>query len=127
MPKILIADDDPLIRLLLKETLAGFTDRGVTLLTVNDGIDALETIKREEPDLVILDVMMPRMNGFEVCNIVKKKLSMQHIFIIVLSAKGQELDKQKASEYGADFYITKPFSIDEVIKKTCDVLGMQLK
>lgn len=124
MPKVLIVEDEPLIRLLLEQTLEGFEDHGVEVLAVDNGIDAVEMIKAERPELVLLDVMMPKMNGFEVCSIVKHQLGMSGVYIIMLTSKGQELDKQKATEAGTDEYITKPFSIDEVADRVASALKL---
>jgi len=71
MPKILIVDDDPIIRNLLVQILEPFEERGVELLTAENGMTAVDTVKKEKPDLVFLDVMMPKMNGFEVCDVIK--------------------------------------------------------
>ena len=120
---ILIVDDEPHIRLLLEQTLEDLEDEGVEILTASNGEDALEIIKEQKPDLVFLDVMMPKMNGFEVCRTVKNDLVMQDIYIIMLTAKGQEFDKQKGNEVGADLYMTKPFDPDEVIEKSIKILG----
>jgi DNA-binding response OmpR family regulator len=73
---------------------------------------------------VFLDVMMPKMNGFEVCSIVKQQLKMSDVCIVMLTAKGQEQDKQKAMEAGTDQYITKPFSIQAVANKVTEILGI---
>ena len=126
MKKILIVDDDPIIRNLLEQIMEPFEEKGVELFTADNGFIALETIQKEMPGLVLLDVMMPKMNGFEVCNIVKNDLKLSGAYIIMLTAKGQELDKQKAEECGADLYITKPFNIQKLIKKVGEVLGIQL-
>ena len=123
MQKILIVDDDPLIRLLLEEILTDFNAKGIQISSADNGLTALELVKREEPDIIFLDVMLPQMNGFEVCNIIKNDLSLKHLYIIMLTAKGQEIDKKKAHEYGADYYITKPFTIQDVLKKVSEVLG----
>lgn len=122
--KILIVDDEPHIRILIEQTLEELEDAGVELLTENNGQDALETIETEKPDLVFLDVMMPKMNGFEVCNAVKNELNMQDVYIIMLTAKGQEFDKQKGKEVGADLYMTKPFDPDEILEKSKKILGL---
>lgn len=122
--KVLIADDEPHIRILLEQTLEELEEEGVELLIAENGEKALSLIKREKPQLVFLDVMMPKMSGFEVCQTVKKELSMQDVFIIMLTAKGQEFDKQKGSEVGADLYMTKPFDPDEVLEKSWEVLGL---
>jgi DNA-binding response OmpR family regulator len=124
--KILIVDDEPHIRLLLEQTLEDLEDEGVELLTAENGEEALETIKTERPDLVFLDVMMPKMNGFDVCNAVKNELSIKDVYIIMLTAKGQEFDKVKGTEVGADLYMTKPFDPDEVVKKSMQVLELSV-
>jgi len=67
---------------------------------------------------------MPKMNGFEVCNSVKKELRIEDIYIILLTAKGQEFDKQRGQEVGADLYMTKPFDPDEVLEKSQEILGL---
>jgi len=122
--KILIVDDEHYIRMLLEETLEELEDEGVELLIASNGAEALETIKTEKPELVFLDVMMPKMNGFDVCNIVKNELQLTDVYIIMLTAKGQEFDKQKGQEVGADLYMTKPFDPDEVVEKSLEILGM---
>lgn len=127
MPKkILIVDDEPHIRLLLEQTLEDFEDDGVELLSATNGLEALEIIKSEKPGLVFLDVMMPKMNGFDVCNTVKKELGMNDIYIVMLTAKGQEFDKQKGKDVGADIYMTKPFNPDEIIAKAAEILKIEL-
>jgi CheY-like chemotaxis protein len=125
MPSILIVDDDPVIRNLLKQILEAFHESVARLLTAENGETAIEIIKREKPDIIFLDVMMPKMNGFEVCDMVKRDPETKDICIVMLTAKGQEIDKQKAKELGADYYITKPFNIDEIIKKVIDILGIR--
>jgi two-component system alkaline phosphatase synthesis response regulator PhoP len=126
MPKILIVDDDPLIRNLLGQILEPFEEKGVELLTANNGLVAIESVKRDRPEIVLLDVMMPKMNGFEVCTILRKDPTIKDVHIIMLTAKGQEIDKHKAKGIGADCYITKPFNIIELINKVSDVLGIHL-
>ncbi|NER50369.1 MAG: response regulator transcription factor [Symploca sp. SIO1A3] len=74
--------------------------------------------------IVCVKVMMPKMNGFDVCNIVKNELQLTDVYIIMLTAKGQEFDKQKGQEVGADLYMTKPFDPDEVVEKSLEILGM---
>ena len=125
--KILIVDDESHIRLLIEQTLEDLEDEGVELLTATNGEDALETIKSEHPNLVFLDVMMPKMSGLDVCNQVKKVLGMKDIYIIMLTAKGQEFDKQKGEEVGADLYLTKPFDPDEVLSKSQEILARKTK
>jgi len=116
MSKILIVDDEPHIRLLLEQTLEELEDEGVDILIAENGEEALNTIKEEKPDVVFLDVMMPHKNGFEVCETVKGEWGMLDVYIIFLTAKGQEFDRQKGHESGADMYLTKPFNPDEIVE-----------
>lgn len=123
-PKILIVDDEAHIRILLERTLIDFEDEGVSILMAENGEEALALIKAERPSLVFLDVMMPKMNGFDVCNAVKNELKMDDVYIVLLTAKGQEYDRQKGAEVGADLYLTKPFDPDEIYDKAAEVLGL---
>jgi len=120
--KILIVDDEPNIVILLEQALEALEDEGVELLTARNGEEALETIKTEKPNLVFLDVMMPKMSGLQVCQIVKNDLQLTDIYIVMLTAKGQEFDKQKGIDVGADLYLTKPFRPKEVLEKAREVL-----
>jgi two-component system alkaline phosphatase synthesis response regulator PhoP len=124
MPSILIVDDEQHIRLLIEQTLEDLEDQGVILLTASNGEEALAVIKESKPELVFLDVMMPKMNGFDVCNTVKHDLGMKTTHIVLLTAKGQEFDRQHGLDVGADTYITKPFDPDLILQKTMDVLGL---
>ena len=120
--KLLIVDDEAHIRMLIEQTLEDLEDEGVELLFAENGEQALEIIQREEPNLVFLDVMMPKMNGMEVCHKVKKELNLKDVYIILLTAKGQEVDRQKGLEMGADRYMTKPFDPDEMLDIAEEVL-----
>lgn len=122
--KILIVDDESHIRSLIEQSLEDLEDNGVDFFTAENGEDALEIIKAENPQLVFLDVMMPKMNGMEVCRRVKKELHLEDVYIVLLTAKGQELDRIKGQEVGADVYITKPFSPEAILKKAREVLGI---
>lgn len=126
MPKILIVDDEPHIRLLLEQALEDFEDEGVDILTADNGESGLALIREEKPELVFLDVMMPKMNGYDVCKTVKHVDKMSNIYILMLTAKGQEFDKQKGAEVGADLYMTKPFDPDEIVAKASEVLGIEI-
>lgn len=123
--KILIVDDEPHIRLLLEQTLEELEDEGVEILIAENGEEGLDEIERERPQLVFLDVMMPKMNGFDVCHQVKKELKLQDVYVIMLTAKGQEFDKEKGREVGSDIYMTKPFNPDDVLEKAREILGLQ--
>ena len=121
---VLIVDDENHIRLLIEQTLEDLEDQGVELLTASDGEEALELITSIHPSLVFLDVMLPRMNGFDVCHAVKHELGFQDTYVILLTAKGQEFDRQRGVEVGADMYMTKPFDPDQLLEKTVDALGL---
>jgi len=127
MPKILIVDDDPVIRNLLEQILEPFEEHGVELMTADNGVAALEVVRSARPEVIFLDVMMPRMNGFEVCKIVKNDPDIANCYVVMLTAKGQEVDKQKAKEIGVDCYITKPFNITELVGKVSEVMGIKIK
>ena len=122
--KVLIVDDEVHIRTLIEQTLEDLEDEGVELLTADNGADALALIEEERPSLVFLDVMMPKMNGFDVCHAVKNERGLRDIYVVMLTAKGQEFDKQRGVEVGADIYMTKPFDPDELLDKARDVLGL---
>ena len=122
MPKVLIADDEPHIRLLMEQTLEDLEDEGLEIFVAENGAEALDAIKENKPDIVFLDVMMPKMNGFEVCAEVKNNLKIPDIYIVLLTAKGQEIDKLKGLESGADMYMTKPFNPDDIVKKVREIL-----
>ena len=122
--KILIVDDEDHLRMLIEQTLEDLEDEGVELLTAANGQEALDLIIDEKPNLVFLDVMMPKMNGIEVCRKVKQELKIEGVFIIILTAKGQELDKQKGKDVEADIYMTKPFDPDDLLEKARDVLNL---
>ena len=120
--RILIADDEAHIRVLMEQTLEDLEDEGVELLIASNGEEALAMIRSELPELAFLDVMMPKMNGFEVCEAVKNDPELRKTFIIILTAKGQEFDIKKGKEVGADLYMTKPFDPDVIVQRAVEVL-----
>ncbi|MEJ0104011.1 MAG: response regulator [Bacteroidota bacterium] len=122
--KILIVDDESHIRMLIGQTLEELEDEGVDFFEAENGEKALQIIQDEKPNLVFLDVMMPKMNGMEVCRRVKQELKLDNVFIILLTAKGQELDRQRGQEVGADIYMTKPFDPESILNKAKEVLGL---
>ena len=122
--KILIVDDEAHLRMLIQQALEDLEDEGVELLTASDGEEALALIQAEAPQLVFLDVMMPKLSGFDVCSRVKRTLGMKDVHVVLLTAKGQEFDKQKGMEAGADVYMTKPFDPDALLEKARTVLGL---
>jgi two-component system, OmpR family, alkaline phosphatase synthesis response regulator PhoP len=120
--RILIADDEAHIRVLMEQTLEDLEDEGVELLIACNGAEALEMIRSQSPELAFLDVMMPKMNGFEVCEAVKQDPALRNTFVVILTAKGQEFDIQQGKAVGADLYMTKPFDPDVIYQKAVDVL-----
>ncbi|MBT3878398.1 MAG: response regulator [Candidatus Scalindua sp.] len=95
-------------------------------LTASNGVQALDAIRREKPELVLLDVMMPEMSGLELCNTVKNILGVKDIYILILTAKGQGFDKHIWESIGADAYLAKPFNSDELLEKAVNVLGVEM-
>ena len=122
-PTILIVDDEPHLRTLIHQTLEELEDEGVELLTASNGEEALATIEAVKPNLVFLDVMMPKLSGFDVCQRTKQELGLTGVYIVLLTAKGQEFDRQRGQEVGADLYMTKPFDPDALLEKAREVLG----
>ncbi|MDN3204098.1 response regulator transcription factor [Algoriphagus sediminis] len=122
--KILIVDDEAHIRMLIEQSLEELEDEGVEFYTAENGEMALEVIKEETPDLIFLDVMMPKLNGMEVCRRVKQEMGLSQIYIVLLTAKGQESDRQKGLDVGADIYMTKPFDPELLLEKARDVLQL---
>lgn len=114
--RILIVDDDIAV---LKYLRANLQEEGYDVLTALDGIEAIQIIERELPDLLILDIMMPNMDGFEVCNRIRE---WSQIPIIMLSARDDESDKVKCLDLGADDYIAKPFGVEELLARIRAVL-----
>ena len=118
--KILIADDEPNIVISLEYLLQR---EGYAVLVARDGQEALDTIARERPALVLLDVMMPHKTGFEVCQAVRADEALQATKILMLTAKGRETDLAKGLALGANAYMTKPFSTRERVQKVAELLG----
>lgn len=117
--KILVVDDEPHIIELVRFNLES---SGFVVLEATNGQGALELTKQEKPDLVLLDLMLPIIDGFEVCKILRKNSSTRYIPIIMLTAKSEEADKILGFEVGADDYITKPFSTRELVARVKAVL-----
>jgi CheY-like chemotaxis protein len=126
MPKILIIDDEPTMRELLMETLEELEDKGVEILIAEDGEEGVEIVRTEKPDFIILDVTMPGMNGFEVCDIVKNKLGMKDVYVLMLTASVMGLNKQNYKDVGADIFMTKPFDPDEITKEAAKLLKIEI-
>lgn len=119
---LLIADDDPDIRRILRTHFAEKVER---LLVARNGDEALETILVEQPDLVILDVMMPGLNGWEICRYVREKAGLARVGILMLTAIGEQVNAMTAPLYGADMYLDKPFRLDAVEASLQKVMGIR--
>jgi two-component system, OmpR family, alkaline phosphatase synthesis response regulator PhoP len=117
--KILIVDDEQDIVDLVAYNLE---KEGFTTIKAYDGGDVLKTVKTQKPDLLILDLMLPHMNGLDICRAIRANPEIAHIPVIMLTAKGDEVDKIIGLEIGADDYITKPFSVKELIARVRTVL-----
>jgi two-component system alkaline phosphatase synthesis response regulator PhoP len=120
MTKILIAEDERDIRDLIAFTLKF---AGYDVVTANNGEEAVQLTLQELPDLVITDVRMPKMTGYEACRQIKANPLTQHIPVVFLSAKGQEAEVQTGLESGADEYLLKPFAPDQLTRKVADILA----
>lgn len=118
--KILIVDDEPNIVLSLEFLMK---KAGYEVRTAADGEAALEAITAECPDLILLDVMMPRKNGYEVCQAIRENPAWKDTRIIMLTAKGRDVEREKGLALGADDYITKPFSTQEVVERVQEMLA----
>ncbi len=120
MKKILIADDRSEVVELVKVTLEG---EGYRTIDASDGSEALEKIRLEKPDLILLDIVMPKMDGFEVLSEIRKDPKTKDIPIIMLTAKGQKSDQEKGKELGATGYIIKPFSPSILLRRIEEILA----
>ncbi|MDX2273235.1 MAG: response regulator [Cyanobacteriota bacterium] len=112
MSKVLVVDDNRTYQQMITNLLQ---ESGLEVTTASDGVEALEAIHTQVPDLVVLDVVMPRMNGYEVCRELKADPQTQKVLIVMCSTKDQEFDRHWANKQGADAYITKPFKPQELI------------
>ncbi len=124
MPKkLLLADDEPGILALVSATLG--EDRRFTTSTARDGLEALRVAQRERPDVLLLDVRMPKMDGVAVCRALRKDPSNAHMKIVMLSANVQATERRRGLEAGADDYLVKPFSPKALIQKLEEMLGLE--
>ena len=105
--KLLIADDEPAVRALVHATLEG---DDYQIIEAGDGVEALELVRAENPSLVLLDVMMPRLNGLDVCRSIKADPSTSDTMVVMLTAQARQRDRERGIAAGADVYFTKPFS-----------------
>ncbi len=114
MKKILIVDDEPNIVMTLEYT---FKKSNYEVFIARDGQEALDILKTNFPDVIILDIMMPMVDGFATLEQIRKDANLQHTKVMFLSAKNKESDIEKGLALGADAYMTKPFSIKKVVEK----------
>jgi CheY-like chemotaxis protein len=119
-PRVLVVEDSPSVRTTVAYILTG---AGFDVLTAADGVEGLERIRRDRPRAVLLDVSMPRMDGFEVCRHVRAEAALRDTFIVMLTAKGQKADENRALEAGADRYLTKPVDEEAILRLLTEVLG----
>ena len=119
-PKILLVDDEPSISKVVSKRLelAGFD-----VITAMDGQDALQKAQNDHPDLIILDLMLPKLNGYEVCTMLKGDARYRKMPIVMFSAKAQEKDEKLGNECGADAYVTKPFQAEVLVEQIKSLLA----
>ena len=120
MPRILIVDDEPNLVLALEFLMK---KEGYEIRAAADGEKAVKAAEEYRPDLILLDVMMPRMDGYEVCQHIRANPELRDVAIVMLTAKGREVEREKGLALGADLYITKPFSTREVVRKVKEILA----
>jgi twitching motility two-component system response regulator PilH len=112
MSTVLVVEDSVTQREMITDLLKG---SGLTVTVASDGVEALEQIQSRSPDLVVLDIVMPRMNGYEVCRQIKANPKTQNIPVVMCSSKGEEFDRYWGMRQGADAYIAKPFQPTELV------------
>jgi DNA-binding response OmpR family regulator len=118
--RVLIADDEPNIVMSLQFLME---QAGYEVRAVNDGDATLRALDEFRPDLVLLDVMMPKRNGYEICQVIRETPGFQRIKVLMLTAKGRDVDVEKGLGLGADAYVTKPFATRELVARVKSLLG----
>lgn len=118
--KVMIVDDEPFVREIVRVKLRQF---GIDVIEGATGPEALEKALRDKPDLILLDIMMPKMSGFEVCEKLKSHPETANIPILMLTARGEQTDKEKGERVGALDYIVKPFSPQKLAEKVMSIIG----
>ena len=121
MTKILVVDDSKTIRLMME---AGLKKEGFEVITAVDGEDGLIKAFTEQPDLMVLDVMMPKLNGFQVCRKIKRDDRTSHIPVLILTAQNEKEEVLEGFNAGADEYLCKPFKFDELLKQVKTLLRL---
>ncbi|MHC1744554.1 MAG: response regulator [Syntrophobacteraceae bacterium] len=122
MPKILIADDEPQVREMLEQTLEELEDEGVELITAGNGMEALEALRQHRPELVFMDVLMPKMNGLEVCKAARSQLGLRDTHIVLLTSQGQDYEAGQAEDAGVNQQLQKPLDPDAIYDMAMDIL-----
>ena len=112
MSKVLVVEDSPPQREMISALLTGI---GLAVTSAGDGVEALEQMKNSRPDIVVLDIVMPRMNGYELCRRIKTDPKTQEVPVVMCSTKGEEFDRYWGMRQGADAYIAKPFQPQELV------------
>ena len=120
--KILVVDDEVYILHILDFILGA---ESYDVVTATNGEQALQKVREEKPDLVILDIMMPKLDGYETCRMIKNDPATKNIPVILLTAKGREVDQKLGREVGANDYMTKPFSPSKLIERVQAILGVR--
>ena len=121
---ILVVDDERFIRILLEETLGQLKGAEVRVTLAKDGNEALQIAAVDRPDLVILDIMMPRLDGYEVCQRLREDLGLTDTYVIMLTARGRSADKLRGLQVGANEYLTKPFDPAYLLNRVSQVLHL---
>lgn len=122
MGKVIVIDDEPFIRMLIEDKLKR---AGLEVVTLHETVEAMDIIRREMPDLVILDWMMPELSGIDLCRMLKAEADLKHIPIFMLTAKGQEEYEKMGIECGVAQYISKPFSPKALLDMVIEQLGKE--
>ena len=112
-PVVLVVDDSPTVRKIVQLTLLR---EHIQVVTAGDGLSALATVADEQPDLILLDIMLPRMDGYNICQVVRKNMAYRDLPIIMLSGKDGLFDKMRGKLAGSNEYITKPFDSAELVQ-----------
>jgi len=120
--KVLVVDDQVYILHILDFSLGA---EGFDVITATDGEQALSRARAERPDLIVMDIMMPRLDGYETCRRLKSDPATKNIPVLLLTARGREEDRKRGMEAGADDYMTKPFSPNKLITRVSEMLGIK--
>lgn len=122
--KVLIVDDEDMTRVLLSHILERMRVPGLQILLAEDGEEALKLAADHHPGLILLDVLLPKMNGYDVCQRVRN-MSSYEPYVVILTARGNSTDRQRAEAMGANDFMTKPFSPNKLISQLGEILGIQ--